>query len=110
LLIFGPALKDDLKNKRISNIGNQQDYAATIKSILNLQVDLPFSNNLLNYNRNDFCYMNYDDGFVWKNNQSTFKINYSNKSVIPVTDQPDSTSITNGKSFIQSAYNYFINL
>jgi phosphoglycerol transferase MdoB-like AlkP superfamily enzyme len=110
LLIFGPALKDDFKNKRISNIGNQQDYAATIKSILNLEVELPFSNNLLNYNRNDFCYMNYDDGFVWKNNQSTFKISYSNKSVIPVINQPDSTSITNGKSFIQSAYNYFINL
>ena len=110
LLIFGPALKDDFKNKSISNIGNQQDYAATIKSILNLEVELPFSNNLLNYNRNDFCYMNYDDGFVWKNNQSTFKISYSNKSVIPVINQPDSTSITNGKSFIQSAYNYFINL
>jgi phosphoglycerol transferase MdoB-like AlkP superfamily enzyme len=64
LLIVGPGLNPAFKNKRISNIGNQQDYAATVKSILNLNVDLPFSNNLLNLKRNDFNYMNYDDGFV----------------------------------------------
>ncbi len=110
LLIVGPGLNAVFKNKRIRNIGNQQDYAATIKSILNLDIDLPFSNNLLNLNRNDFCYMNYDDGFVWKNNQGALKLNYSNKSVTPIDGQPDSSSIIQGKSFIQSAYHYFVNL
>jgi len=110
LLIVGPGLNAAFKNKRISNIGNQQDYAATIKSILNLEIELPFSNNLLNLKRNDFCYMNYDDGFVWKNNQAAFKLNYSNKSVTLIDGQPDSTSILQGKSFIQTAYNYFVNL
>jgi phosphoglycerol transferase MdoB-like AlkP superfamily enzyme len=110
LLIVGPGLDAKFKNKRISNIGNQQDYAATIKSILNLDIDLPFSNNLLNLERNDFCYMNYDDGFVWKNNQGTFKLNYSNKSVTLIDGQTDSTSVLEGKSFIQTAYQYFVNL
>jgi phosphoglycerol transferase MdoB-like AlkP superfamily enzyme len=110
LLIVGPGLDAKFKNKRISNIGNQQDYAATIKSILNLDIDLPFSNNLLNLNRNDFCYMNYDDGFVWKNNKATFKLNYSNKSVTIIDGQPDSSSVLQGKSFIQTAYQYFVNL
>jgi phosphoglycerol transferase MdoB-like AlkP superfamily enzyme len=109
-LIVGPGLDATFKNKRISNIGNQQDYAATIKSILSLDIDLPFSNNLLNLRRNDFCYMNYDDGFVWKNNQATFKLNYSNKSVTIIDGQPDSTSVLQGKSFIQTAYQYFVNL
>jgi phosphoglycerol transferase MdoB-like AlkP superfamily enzyme len=109
-LIVGPGLNATFKNKRISNIGNQQDYAATIKSILSLDIDLPFSNNLLNLRRNDFCYMNYDDGFVWKNNQATFKLNYSNKSVTIIDGQPDSTSVLQGKSFIQTAYQYFVNL
>ena len=110
LLIVGPGLDTKFKNKRISNIGNQQDYAATVKSILSLNVDLPFSNNLLNLKRNDFSYMNYDDGFAWKNNQVAFKLNYSNKSVTLIDGQPDSTSISQGKSFIQTAYQYFINL
>jgi phosphoglycerol transferase MdoB-like AlkP superfamily enzyme len=110
LLIVGPGLDATFKNKRISNIGNQQDYAATIKSILNLDIELPFSNNLLNLKRNDFCYMNYDDGFVWKNNQGAFKLNYSNKSVTLIDGQSDSTSVLQGKSFIQAAYQYFVNL
>ena len=110
LLIVGPGLNESFKNKRISNIGNQQDYAATIKSILNLDIVLPFSNNLLNLNRNDFCYMNYDDGFVWKNNKGTLKLNYSNKSVTTIDGQPDSSSVLEGKSFIQTAYQYFVNL
>jgi phosphoglycerol transferase MdoB-like AlkP superfamily enzyme len=109
-LIVGPGLNATFKNKRISNIGNQQDYAATIKSILSLDIDLPFSNNFLNLRRNDFSYMNYDDGFVWKNNQATFKLNYSNKSVTIIDGQPDSTSVLQGKSFIQTAYQYFVNL
>lgn len=110
LLVVGPGLNATLKNNRINNIGNQQDYAATIASILNLNIDLPFSNNLLNLRRNDFCYMNYDDGLVWKNNQGAFKLNYSNKSITPIDGQPDSSSILQGKSFIQSAYHYFVNL
>jgi phosphoglycerol transferase MdoB-like AlkP superfamily enzyme len=110
ILITGPALKQEYQNKKIDKIGNQHDYAATIKSILNLKIDLPFSNNLLNTNRSNFCYMNFDDGFVWKNDKSTFKYNYSNKTTTFIVNNNDSTSIKEGMSFIQSAYQYFVNL
>ncbi|MFM7015263.1 MAG: LTA synthase family protein [Bacteroidota bacterium] len=110
LLITGPALKSEYLHKRISNIGNQQDYAATMKSILNLQIDLPFSNNLLNINRTNFCYMNFDNGFNWKTDHTTIKYNYSSKSAQPLENPIDSTDIHQGWSFIQSAYQYFVKL
>ena len=54
--------------------------------------------------------MNYDDGFVWKNDKTTFKFNYSNKTPTFIEIKEDSTTIIQGMSFIQTAYNYFVNL
>ena len=96
LLITGPALKKEYRNFRYSVIGNQQDYAATIKSILNLPIELPFSNSLLKCKRTNFCYMNYDDGFIWKDDRSTFKLNYSNRKTTLSNPSIDSLSLKNG--------------
>ncbi|MDR6240892.1 LTA synthase family protein [Aureibacter tunicatorum] len=70
LVIWGPALKNEFKGKRIKKIGNQTDFPATILAQMNLENKTNFywSKDLLDSNSVDFAYYCSGDILGWKDN------------------------------------------
>ncbi len=115
LILYGDVIKDEFKGKIFSQTGSQQDLAATLLAQLNMSSkDFKWSKNLLNPSVKHFAYFSWDNGFGYIENDHTVTFDNVGKRVL-YNNKPADTAQTNkllnsGKSYIQSAYQHFINL
>ncbi|MES2653550.1 MAG: LTA synthase family protein [Bacteroidota bacterium] len=117
LLFYGDVIKEEFKGKKSNKIGSQQDLAATLLAQLNLSSKkFTWSKNLLNPYTKGFAFFSWDNGlgFIDENQCVTFdnigktvlyQTNFSTK-----TNPSTKTNLDYGKSYLQTAYQQFINL
>ncbi len=115
LIMYGDVIKDEFRGKIFNQTGSQQDLAATLLAQLNISSrDFKWSKNLLNPSVKHFAYFSWDNGFGYIENGHTVTFDNVGKRVL-YNNKPADTAQTNklvnsGQSYIQAAYQYFINL
>lgn len=115
LIFYGDVIKDEFKGKTFDKIGSQQDLAATLLAQMKINhQDFKWSKNLLNPYSKHFAYFSWDNGFGFIENGHTVTFDNVGKSVLynnkPQDTAQSNKNIENGKSYIQSVYQQFINL
>jgi len=110
IIFYGEVVKPEFRGKEISNVGMQMDLPATILSQLHLSnKDFPWSNDLLNFYRNDFAYYSFDSGIGWVNDHSSFQHYFESKNTVYQSDPEDSTAWLNmSEAFLQRLYGEYI--
>lgn len=115
LIFYGDVIKDEFRGKNFNKTGSQQDLAATLLAQLNINHDeFKWSKNLLNPYVKNFAFFSWDNGFGYRENKHTVTFDNAGKIVL-YNDKPADTKaserlITVGKSYLQAAYQAFINL
>lgn len=115
LIFYGDVIKDNFKGRIFDQTGSQQDLPATLLAQLKISsTDFKWSKNLLNPYSKHFAYFSWDNGFGFINNGHAVTFDNVGKSVL-YNSNPENATGTNqilnsGKSYIQSAYQHFINL
>ena len=111
LLFYGEVLKQEYKGKQETAAGNQNDIPATLLSQLNIASEkFRWSNDLLNPDRKNFAYINYDEHFGWMWTEGYYRY-FSEKKEIqqekflknPVRDE-----ILNGIAYRQKLFDDFL--
>lgn len=115
LIFYGDVIKDEFKGKTFDKIGSQQDLAVTLLAQMKINhQDFKWSKNLLNPYSKHFAYFSWDNGFGFIENGHTVTFDNVGKSVLynnkPQDTAQSNKNIENGKSYIQSVYQQFINL
>ncbi len=115
MLFYGEVIKDEFKGKQITYTGSQQDLAATLLAQLNIKHDqFNWSKNLLNPNVKHFAYFSWDNGLGFIENNHCVTFDNVGKSILYNNQQNDKEQtnqiLTNGKAYLQSAYQNFIKL
>lgn len=115
LIFYGDVIKDEFKGKVFDKTGSQQDLAATLLAQLNIgSNNFKWSKNLLNPSIRHFAYFSWDNGFGFIENDHAITFDNVGKKIL-YNNKPTDTTQTNlllnsGKSYLQSAYQQFINL
>ena len=115
LIFYGDVIKEEFRGKIFNKTGSQQDLPATLLAQLNINIDsFKWSKNLLNPYAKNFAYFSWDDGFGFIENGHAVTFDNVGKSVLHNSKAEDATqtnkNIINGKSYLQSVYQQFINL
>ncbi len=115
LIFYGDVIKDEFRGKNFDKTGSQQDLAATLLAQLNINSkEFKWSKNLLNPYARNFAYFSWDNGFGFIENGHTVTFDNVGKSVLYNSNAKDAPKtneiILSGKSYLQSAYQQFINL
>ena len=111
LLFYGDVIKDEFKGKKLDKIGSQQDLAATLLAQLNLSAkEFTWSKNLLNPYTKDFAFFSWDNGLGFINANQCITFDNVGKTVLYQTNSNTKTNLNFGKSYLQTAYQQFINL
>lgn len=115
LIFYGDVIKEEFRGKVYDKTGSQNDLPATLLSQLNIDAkDFKWSKNLLNPYAKHFAYFSWDDGFGFVENGHTVTFDNVGKSVLYNSKAEDASqtnkNIINGKSYLQSVYQQFINL
>lgn len=115
LIFYGDVIKEEFRGKVYNKTGSQQDLPATLLAQLNIKANnFKWSKNLLNPYTRNFAYFSWDDGFGFIENGHTVTFDNVGKSVLHNSKAEDATqtnkNIINGKSYLQSVYQQFINL
>ena len=115
LIFYGDVIKEEFRGKVYDKTGSQNDLSATLLSQLNINAkDFKWSKNLLNPYAKHFAYFSWDDGFGFVENRHTVTFDNVGKSVLYNSKAEDAAqtnkNIINGKSYLQSVYQQFINL
>ena len=111
LLFYGDVIKDEFKGKKLDKIGSQQDLAATLLSQLNLSAkEFTWSKNLLNPYTKDFAFFSWDNGLGFINANQCVTFDNVGKTVLYQTNPNTKTNLNFGMSYLQTAYQQFINL
>ena len=111
LLFYGDVIKDEFKGKKIDKIGSQQDLAATLFAQLNLSAkEFTWSKNLLNPFTKDFAFFSWDNGLGFINANQCITFDNVGKTLLYQTNPNTKTNLSFGKSYLQTAYQQFINL
>lgn len=115
LIFYGNVIKKSFKGKKISNIGSQQDLAATL--LYQLDIDSKaflWSKNLLNPHIKQFGFFSWDDGFGFVDDKQCVTFDNIGKNILYNSSPKDSLKtkelVAKGKSYLQSAYQQFIEL
>ncbi|SOD12712.1 LTA synthase family protein [Pedobacter xixiisoli] len=115
MIFYGEVIKENFRGQAFDKTGSQQDLAATLLAQLKMKsTEFIWSKNLLNPYSKHFAYFSWDNGFGFIDNGHTVTFDNVGKSVL-YNSNPENAKQTNailnsGKSYIQSAYQYFINL
>ncbi len=105
LLVLSPLLKSEYRGKKLNQVGNQHDIAATLLSALNLPSgEFGWSNNLLCSNRNNFAYLSLDNAITWVEDTSAFVVPL--EPGFPGYDKNPVRQIT-AKAYLQHLYEQF---
>ncbi|MGF1924019.1 MAG: LTA synthase family protein [Bacteroidia bacterium] len=109
LLFYGDVIKDEYKGKQSDKIGSQQDLAATLLAQLHLPTHhFTWSKNLLNPYSKEFAFFSWDNGLGFIDSNGCVTFDNIGKTVL--YQSKPSTSLKLGKSYLQTAYQQFINL
>jgi phosphoglycerol transferase MdoB-like AlkP superfamily enzyme len=112
MMIYGNLVKPEFKGTVIKTIGNQNDFAATLLSQLNINHDsFKWSSNIFNANRNNFAYISLDYGLNWvlPDGYFTYRFNSGNIDFPKGKDHISTTDVANAKSYLQCLYKDFLN-
>ncbi|MCK9290816.1 MAG: sulfatase-like hydrolase/transferase [Bacteroidales bacterium] len=113
LLLVGPALKPEYRNKQMDIISGNTDLPATLLHQLGLTSDNYFwSKNLFNPYTPQFAYFELIEGLGWKNTDGHFAWNcfadrYYQKEI---QDGKEEQVLKEGKAYLQVLFNEFIGL
>jgi len=111
LLFYGEVIKKQFIGKKYEKIGSQQDLPATLLSQLKLSTkEFSWSKNLLNPHTKNFAFFSWDNGFGFKNSDGSVTFDNVGKTVLYQTSTDYKTNLSLGKSYLQTAYQQFINL
>ncbi len=114
LLIYGEALKENYRGKRISTFGNQTDIASTLLRQLNLpSSNFKYSYDLLNPNTTGFSFYVWQNGFgmITKNGAISFDPTAHNIIYTEPRDMPASLKneqLEQAQALMQSIYQDYI--
>lgn len=111
LLWYGHPLKNEFRGIQNSRLGGQHEIAYSLLQQLGLQTShYTYSNNLFSENANG-VYINYDNGYGWKEGKDQIVYLFAEKKYLPYTQiSSDSVSLKNGQSFLQKLYQGFLDL
>ena len=115
-LLAGPVIKPEYQGLKISHIGSQVDFSATVLPQLGIDAtDFKWSKNLLNPKSPAFAFYAYEEGFGWVRPygysvyESRFDILHHFKIDSSFIDKKDSLTIE-GKSYLQKVFQEYMNL
>lgn len=114
-IIYGDVLKQEYQGSKISTIGSQIDFAATLLAQLNIKYDsFKKSKNLFNIHSPQFAFYTFDNGFGIITKEQTIifdhnfgKLVYKKEKRSPVADE-ELTGI--GKAYLQSLFEEYLKM
>jgi phosphoglycerol transferase MdoB-like AlkP superfamily enzyme len=105
LLFFGEPLKESYRGTRRAFTGSQADIAATILAQLGLpRESYPWSNNLLNRHRNNYCFYSFKNGFGWRTDDGTVSLDtVAGKVLLDTRVKPGGSDemLKDGQAYLQ---------
>ena len=110
LLFYGNVLKDHVKGKTNTIVGNQNDIAATLLHQLGKPADkFSRSKDLLNPNCNGFAYYTTDYTLGWVTNSQKFIYFYTSKTLNTIgTGVVNDSILLDAKAFLQTHYDEYL--
>ncbi len=109
IIFYGDVLKSGFRGKNFDNIGMQNDLPATILSQLNLShSQFQWSNDLLNFYRNNFAYYSFDSGFGFANENGMMRFDFGNKNPMVTGEHFNDGDEAAGKAFLQKVFEEYI--
>ena len=115
LFIFGGALKDEWKGKKVDNVVSQLDVATTLwKFVSKEKSPFKYSTNLFDINRKDIAFYNSNNVFGVVCNNQAVSYDMQGKKVAYIQDknlnQDSLTNILNiSKAYYQTVFQDFLN-
>jgi phosphoglycerol transferase MdoB-like AlkP superfamily enzyme len=111
LIVFGEALTNEYKGKKMAITGGQHDLPATLLQQLNIPADdFYWSNNLTDTCRNGFTYIDLDQTLGWITDQGSFTyLHHSNKPE-RLNNITDTTLYIKSAAYRQLLFQTFLNL
>lgn len=111
LIFFGPALKAELRGKRVEIPASQSDIPATLLGQLGLNSGrFLFSRDVMDPSMPHSAWFSHDElfGYINSGGGYTYFLTNGTVHVHNPQNQPDSTDIKEGKVFLQALYNEFM--
>jgi phosphoglycerol transferase MdoB-like AlkP superfamily enzyme len=115
LLFFGEVIKEAYRGKQMDKTGSQVDIASTLLHQLDIGAEsFTWSKNLLNPYTKPFAYFSWDNGMGFIDNKQCITFDNVGKMIL-YNDKPEDTKHTqsltrNGKAYLQTVYQQFIDL
>jgi phosphoglycerol transferase MdoB-like AlkP superfamily enzyme len=107
LIFSGGALKD---KGVITTIGSQTDIIKTVLDQLNINAEqFKWSKDLLDSAAKPFAFYCFNNGFGFVTPAQTFTMDNVSQKIIYTKGNVDSSSITNGKAYMQFSYQDYLN-
>lgn len=111
LLFYGEVIKAKFKGKQHNKVGSQQDLAATLLAQLGMPAkNYTWSKNLLNPYTKEFAFFSWDNGLGFIDNKQCVTFDNVGKTILYQTKATTQNHLDLGKSYLQTAYQHFINL
>lgn len=112
--LIGGALVDSLRGKNIHNVCNQNDWAATLLSQLNLPDQaFTWSKNILSPQTREFAYYSNENCLGWITPQKNYVFTFGSKAVEELPGSRDSSanpqSLMEAKAYLQTLYQAYLN-
>ncbi|HYV92263.1 MAG TPA: sulfatase-like hydrolase/transferase [Chitinophagales bacterium] len=109
IILYGDVLRPEFKGTTIGNIGMQSDLPATILAQLNLSNNqFQWSNDLLNFYRNNFAYYSFDAGIGFVNNDGSMRYDFNNKKATVSGDKFSEKDTDEGRAFLQKLFGEYV--
>jgi hypothetical protein len=111
MMFYGNRIKSELKGKVCDRIANQNDFAATLLSQLDMDhSEFTWSNNIFDAHRNDFAYISLDYGLGWVLPKGNFNLYFDTGNINFLKGKENITDadIANAKSYIQCLFKEFL--
>lgn len=101
-LLFGPALTDSLKNKKINQIASHNDIAYSILSDLNYDVsDYHFSHQLFTDDISQGAFYTFDNGFGYISSDNKYCYDYTGNKMVYGDRNVSDSIVVRGKMLMQ---------
>ncbi len=114
LLIYGPALMDEMRGKRMSNIASQVDFSPTMLAQFGIEYDeFHWGKNMLSTHPKQFAFFTFDDGASLEKPDGFYAYSHNQKRVF--FEQFDSSAnknlhIRECKSCLQKLFQDYLDL
>lgn len=117
LMFYGPVLREEFRGRQVHRISDNSSLSKTILAQLGLPTgDFNWSVNLFNPYSSEYAYMVLNDGYAWKTSDGeivySMKWDHFYKKDFPAETSVMETEafIRQGKSYVQTLFQYFLDL